>query len=357
MQSIGTASVRPIGDSSIVTIPVKFAAQGVNFVFAVNATGQLYILNLQPGQVTWQHPAYSKPDSFAERAVTVGSDEWKLPGTLTVPNGAGPFPAIVLVHGSGPNDRDETIGGNRPFRDLAWGLASHGIAVLRYDKRTRVYGARMQSRFVTLDAEVTDDALAAFAVARGTPGLDATRVFVLGHSLGAMLAPTIAARDGHLAGAIMLAGPARRFADVLRDQIRYIDSLSHGADPGTAQILDQLPALEAHALPPDSVVLGVPASYWYQLDTLHVTDGARALKIRLLVLQGGRDYQSTMADFALWQQALGGHRNATLKAYPDLNHLFVTGSGKATPQEYQGPGGHVAPVVIDDIVQWIGLRR
>jgi dienelactone hydrolase len=342
---------------TIVELIAGFAAQPMGVRVALTPHLKVTGFFIHPLETAYQAPAYADTSKFSEREIQVGTDPWRLPGTLTVPKGPGPFPVVVLVHGSGPNDRDETIGGNRPFRDLAWGLASHGIAVLRYDKRTRVYGARMQSRFVTLDAEVTDDALAAFAVARGTPGLDATRVFVLGHSLGAMLAPTIAARDGHLAGAIMLAGPARRFADVLRDQIRYIDSLSHGADPGTAQILDQLPALEAHALPPDSVVLGVPASYWYQLDTLHVTDGARALKIRLLVLQGGRDYQSTMADFALWQQALGGHRNATLKAYPDLNHLFVTGSGKATPQEYQGPGGHVAPVVIDDIVQWIGLRR
>src|SRR5260370_15960 len=121
--------------------------------------------------------------------------------------------------------------GTRPVhehhrRDLAWGLASRGIAVVRYDKRTRVYGARMQSRFITLDAEVIDDARAALYLARSASVLDSARVFLLGHSLGAMLAPTIAARDGHLAGVILLACPARRFADVLRDQIRYIDSLS-----------------------------------------------------------------------------------------------------------------------------------
>jgi dienelactone hydrolase len=312
---------------------------------------------IHPLESAYQPPGYVDTTRFTERDIQVGKEPWLLPGTITIPKGAGPFPVVVLVHGSGPNDRDETIGGNRPFRDLAWGLASRGIAVVRYDKRTRVYGARMQSRFITLDAEVIDDARAALYLARSASVLDSARVFLLGHSLGAMLAPTIAARDGHLAGVILLAGPARRFADVLRDQIRYIDSLSGGADPGTKQILAQLPALEAHALPPDSVVLGVPAAYWYQLDTLRVTDRARTLKTRMLVLQGGRDYQSTMADFALWQGALAGRRDVTLKAYPDLNHLFVTGTGKATPQEYQGPGGHVAPVVIDDLVRWIGGAR
>src|SRR4051794_23786107 len=88
-------------------------------------------------------PPYAKPDSYREGEVTVGSGEWALPGTLTVPVGAGPFPAVVLVHGSGPNDRDETVEANKPFRDLALGLASRGIAVLRYEKRTRKYSGKI----------------------------------------------------------------------------------------------------------------------------------------------------------------------------------------------------------------------
>ena len=342
---------------TIVELIGGFAAQPMGVRVVLTPHLKITGFFIHPLESAYQAPAYADTTKFTERDIQVGADPWLLPGTLTLPKGPGPFPVVVLVHGSGPNDRDETIGGNRPFKDLAWGLASRGIAVVRYDKRTRVYGARMQSRFITLDAEVNDDALAALRLARSTAALDSSRVYLLGHSLGAMLAPTIAARDGHLAGVIMLAGPARRFADVLRDQIRYIDSLSGGADPGTRQILDQLPALEAHTLPPDSVVLGVPAAYWYMLDTLRVTDRARTLKTRMLVLQGGRDYQSTMADFTLWQRALAGRSTATLKAYPDLNHLFVTGTGKATPQEYQGPGGHVAPAVIDDLVRWIGGAR
>ncbi|HXI33901.1 MAG TPA: alpha/beta fold hydrolase [Gemmatimonadales bacterium] len=342
---------------TLVELVAGFASQPMGVRVVLTPHLKITGFFIHPLETAYQPPAYVDTARFTEREIQVGTDPWLLPGTITVPKGPGPFPVVVLVHGSGPNDRDETIGGNRPFKDLAWGLASRGIAVVRYDKRTRVYGARMQSNFITLDAEVIDDALAALHLARSTTALVASRVFLLGHSLGAMLGPTIAARDGHLAGLILLAGPARRFADVLRDQIRYIDSLSGGADPGTKEILAQLPALTAHTLPPDSVVLGVPAAYWYQLDTLRVTDRARTLKARVLVLQGGRDYQSTMADFALWQRALAGRPNATLKSYPDLNHLFVTGSGKATPQEYQGPGGHVAPAVIDDLVRWIGGAR
>jgi len=95
--------------------------------------------------VDYAPPPYIKTDSFREKEITVGAGEWTLPATLTTPVGPGPFPAVVLVHGSGPNDRDETIGPNKPFKDLAGGLASRGIAVLRYEKRTKQYGAKLSS--------------------------------------------------------------------------------------------------------------------------------------------------------------------------------------------------------------------
>src|SRR5207302_9634236 len=91
----------------------------------------------------YKAPAYVKKEAFNDSDVEDVSVEWAVPGTLSMPVGNGPFPAVVLVHGSGPNDRDETVGLNMPFRDLAWGLASRGIAVLRFDKRTRVHGAKM----------------------------------------------------------------------------------------------------------------------------------------------------------------------------------------------------------------------
>jgi dienelactone hydrolase len=137
-----------------------------------------------------------------------------------MPIGAGPFPAIVLVHGSGPNDRDETIGPNKPFRDLALGLASRGIAVLRYDKRTKAYPAKLAaSKDLTVKEEVIDDALEGVKTARSQPKIDPARVFVLGHSLGGMLIPRVAAGDASLAGVI--ASPGRRARSIRRSSIRY----------------------------------------------------------------------------------------------------------------------------------------
>ena len=136
----------------------------------------------------------------------------------------------MLVHGSGPNDRDETILANKPFRDLAWGLASKGIAVLRYEKRTKEHSAKLMADGIvnfTVKEETTDDALSAAAQLRVTDGIDPKRIFVLGHSLGGTLAPRIGQADPHLAGLIILAGATRPLEDLMVEQTRYLLSL-HG---------------------------------------------------------------------------------------------------------------------------------
>jgi len=135
-----------------------------------------------PQTIAQAPPPYANAASFTEQDVRFGADPWILPGTLTIPRAAGPHPAVVLVHGSGPADRDETVGVLKPFRDLAWGLASMGTAVLRYEKRTRVHGARMLQDIprLTVKEEVIDDAIAAVAFLRGVQGLDPERLFVIG---------------------------------------------------------------------------------------------------------------------------------------------------------------------------------
>src|SRR5690606_19348563 len=130
-------------------------------------------------------------------------DDRALPGTLALPKGKAPgagFPAVVLVHGSGPQDRDETVGANRPFLDIARGLAAQGIAVLRYDKRTQARPQDFAAGDYTVDDETTNDAITAVAALGAAEGIDPDRIHVLGHSQGAMLAPRIAAHSGHVAG-------------------------------------------------------------------------------------------------------------------------------------------------------------
>src|SRR5688572_10748772 len=168
-------------------------------------------------------PSYMDSSKFTELPATVSSGEYALLATLSIPKGSGPFPAVVLVHGSGPNDRDESIGPNKPFRDLAWGFASEGIAVLRYEKRTRSHPKYYQTNpYYTVKDEVIDDADSALALLHRTKGVDAKRVYLLGHSLGAYLAPRIALGKKDIAGVIMLAAPTRHLEDLIVEQIRYI---------------------------------------------------------------------------------------------------------------------------------------
>jgi dienelactone hydrolase len=305
-------------------------------------------------------PAYEKSDAFREKEATVGAGEWALPATLTIPVGAGPFPALVLVHGSGPNDRDETIGPNKPFKDLAWGLASRGVAVLRYEKRTKQYPAKIVSiPNLTAKEEVVDDALAAVELLRKTEGIDAKRIFVLGHSLGGMFVPRIGRLDPNLAGLITMAGATRALEDVIPEQLTYLFSLDGTVSPDEQKQIDEVKAQAAKvkALKPEdsspaNVIFGVPVSYWLDLRGYDPAESAKALKQPMLVLQGERDYQVTMEDFKKWNTALSGKSNVVFKSYPGLNHLFITGTNRSSPLEYNEPG-HVDERVVEDIATWI----
>lgn len=320
----------------------------------------------EPPESTWSAPVYAKPSAFHEQQVTVGGGQWQLPGILTTPTGAGPFPAIALVHGSGPQDEDETIGPNKPFKDLAWGLASRGIVVLRYVKRTKEYAAQMiqNPASITVQEETIDDAQAAVTVLAARREVDPHRIFVLGHSLGGTLAPRIASEDPRVAGIILMAGGTRPLSRVIVDQIKYIASLKGQlTDAEKAQIAAVEQAareIESPTLKPTAIieVLGspTPGSYWLDLRAYHPAQVAAGLKIPILVLQGERDYQSTLEDFNGWKKALAGNPHVAFRLYPGLYHLFMPstspGNGPGTPADYNTPG-HVSEQFIADIAQWI----
>ncbi len=312
-----------------------------------------------PSVVGYSPPSYVDPGSFSEVEVTVGVGEWSVPGTLSLPNRPMPVPGVILVHGSGPNDRDESVGASRPFRDLAGGLASRGIAVLRYDKRTLVHGAKMVGAAITVQDEVIDDALAAIALLREREEVDPEQILVLGHSLGGMLAPRIALADSHLAGVIVMAGPSRPLEDLVMEQIQYLAEIDGEVTEQEKERMKMI-ALEVAAIKAldaadsafDDMILSAPVSYWLDLRQFDPVATALTLKQPLLILQGGRDYQVTIDDWNGWRAGLSERNDVRFKMYPSANHLFVFGEGASTPQEYDLPG-HVAAEVIDDIAQWI----
>jgi dienelactone hydrolase len=311
----------------------------------------------------WKEPPYAKPDAFHERETTIVSGRWELPGILTLPNTKTAVPAVVLVHGSGPEDADESLGPNKPFADLAHGLATQNIAVLRYVKRTRQYGAdfRSDAQYTVRD-EVTDDAIAAVALLAKMPEVNKKQIYVLGHSLGGMLAPRIAGEVPQVAGIIILAGTARPYEKVVVEQIKYIASLAPAQTPENKAQIEKAEAIaaqvESPSLKPSDTVnfFGVPmaGSYFLDLRSYDPAKVAAGLKVPILVLQGGRDYQVTSADFEVWKNALAGNPRATFKFYPSYTHLFMPGSGQgpASPEDY-AVAGNVAEDVVNDIAKWI----
>ena len=214
-----------------------------------------------------------------------------------------------------------------------------------------------------MQAETIDDALSAVAQLRTTDGLDPKRIFVLGHSLGGMVAPRIGQADPQIAGLIMLAGClSRPLEDVMVEQARYVLSLKEKPSAeekaslaefeSTAAKVKKLTAADASS---SALLKGAPPAYWLDLRQHDPLAIAKGLKQPLLILQGGRDYQTGQVDFDRWKEALRAQSRVTFKLYPKLNHLFIAGEGKSTPEEYLQPG-HVAEPVVADVAEWIRGR-
>ncbi|MCL4855410.1 MAG: alpha/beta fold hydrolase, partial [Bryobacteraceae bacterium] len=231
-----------------------------------------------------------------------------------------------------------------------------------YEKRTKAHPILMSlsSGNVTVNEETVDDALVAVELLRNHARIRPDGVFILGHSLGGMLIPRIAQGNEAIAGFISLAGSARPLEDLALDQTRYILSLDGELTEEDNARIEKLEAQVARvksldlslSTPPEDFPLGVPASYWIDLRGYDPAKEIKAVQRPILVLHGERDYQVTTEDFERWRMALAGRDNARLISYPELNHLFIAGSGKSTPQEYSAPG-NVAAVVIEDIAEWI----
>ena len=358
------ARMEKSGQYEIAVVTCRFEKGPLDVKVVFDSEKRITGLWFAPSQpaVEYKPPAYADPKAFDESQVQVGADPWILPATLALPNGDGPFPAVVLVHGSGPNDRDETIGPNKPFRDLAWGLASHGIAVLRYEKRTKEHAAKMVASKapITVFEETIEDALWAVSLLRATDEIDAERVFVLGHSLGGNLVPRIGKLDAKIAGFVVLAGSTRPLEDIYLEQMSYILSLDGDLSEDDRQKLGEIDRQVARvkdsglseSTPAGDLLLGVPAEYWLDLRGYNPPKVAKELHHPILILQAQRDYQVTMECFEGWRKELEARQNVQMKVYPKLNHLFIEGQGPSTPSEYAN-GGNVAEEVVVDIAAWI----
>lgn len=333
----------------------------------LNAAGQVddfYVAGVTPS--TYRKPAYDNAALYTEREVKVGEGAMALPGTLTLPaDGEGPFPAVVLVHGSGPHDRDSTMGGAKPFRDLAVGLAAQGIAVLRYDKVTYEHTAKLSTdaKF-TLKRESVDDAISAVKLLKNTAGIDASRIYVAGHSQGAFAMPMIidADKDGGIAGAILLSGPSGKFADLLalqqKELVSRVKQSGMDAAPYEQQAA-QYTAIAEMVNDPKYTVDNMPSQFplqpaywWFEQKNYVPAELAKKQTGPLLILQGENDWQVPVSQLEGWKQALKNRGDVEYKSYPKVNHLLTEFDGISTGAEYVQPN-NVTKAIIDDMASWI----
>lgn len=305
------------------------------------------------------------PDTIAEEQVTVGKGgQWPLPGTLTLPKDAkGPLPAVVLVPGSGASDRDETVPtGGKPFRDIAWGLAQRGIAVLRYDKRTFTYGNKMapQAADLTVKEEFIEDAVAAASLLRQDNHIDPSHIYLVAHSEGAMLAPRIEMSGGGFTGLVLLAGSPRKLWEIQYDQNMALIQNGGGSQEDIAKVeaektngekLFYISADEAKKM----TVFSLPGYYQWEMQQYNAGDIAQGISKPMLILQGEKDIQvSPEKDFGSWKQALAGKTNVTFKLYPGLTHFLSEDDGTFSLQNPLGTKPIVvSDTVIADIAAWI----
>lgn len=359
--------VEPTGGHTSVFVPTVFGTQTVDMRIVFSGSTKITGFFVEPPRGDYKEAAYVDPKTYSEQKVKVGTGKWQLDGVVTLPNGDGPFPAVVLAHGSGPHDMDESIGPNKPFRDLAHGLASKGVAVIRYEKRTKQHGKQLigpELLKLTIKEETIDDTIEAAKVLRSNPKIDKTKIVILGHSLGGMAIPRIAKSDSNVRGFILMAGSNEPIESAIVRQTQYLVDLGGKTND---QATKQISALKVEAgkikdlTPADAnvpkVILGAAPAYWLDLRAHDPLEEIKSVDRPVLFLQGGRDYQVTAdGDFERWKAAVkaAGHESqSTFKLYPDLNHLFSAGTGKCVPNEYMKRAANVDAQVVDDIAQWI----
>ena len=292
---------------------------------------------------------------------------YPLKGILTLPEGVGPFPAAVLVHGSGSSNMDEKVGKLTPFKDIALGLAQRGVATIRYDKRSFTHGLKMvadKTLTVTVREETIDDALLAAQMLRDDPRIDAGRVFLIGHSMGAMLAPRIECEGGDFRGLVLMAGTPRRMEEVLMEQTaevmgslpKFLGWIGQKQTAKFEKLFDGLYDLSDEAAKAKKVGGGTTLYYFKEMGDPTVEQWLAQTKKPMLILQGEKDCQvKADVDFARYKELLGDRDNVAFRLYPGLNHAFVSArfdSLAKAKQEFT-PERHIGDDVLNDIAEWI----
>jgi pimeloyl-ACP methyl ester carboxylesterase len=339
---------------------LKFEKLAVKMILSQRADKK--INGLFVTQLGYQPPRYALGLGTGKKRINFISDSLELPGELIIPIKCNNCPVVVLVHGSGPNDKDETVGSIKVFYDIAMGLASKGIATFRYDKRFAVYPELMSTQFDLYD-ETIHDAIAALQTIQQDTSLQFGKYVMLGHSLGAYSMPLIAnTLEPSLDGAILLSANARRLEDLIDYQMRYLTGFDDLITDEEEQIIIENTARSRNirngdytdSTSAENLLAYWPGTFWRGVSAYDPVATVQSNSVTpFFLLQGEKDYQITMEDFATWKTAVGDMPNVSMQSFPGLTHLFTpTDANRGSPQDYFVPS-NVDEGVIEAIAAWV----
>ncbi|PNQ06270.1 dienelactone hydrolase [Mesotoga sp. SC_NapDC2] len=295
-------------------------------------------------------PEYADPSAYTEQDITVGKEPYYLPAKLMVPNDLETYPLVIILQGSGTHDIDGTLGPNKPYRDIAVGLASKGIATLRYPKKYLVYPDKVDEIGTSAEAEYVDDALVVIEQMKSIPLFSG--IYLAGHSMGGMVAPWIAEEAG-VDGVIVLAGSPVKLAQISLDQNLDLagDQMTEEQKAQTIEFFNQL--LNGEIPEETELAPGLTAGYYYSLDRYFCMPVLEETELPVLIANAELDFQSPKHYFDVFVEELKDRPNITLKLFEGLNHLFMETDGKMKSiEEYSRPG-YVSVELIDLIVEWV----
>ncbi len=301
---------------------------------------------------------------YSEKVMVGEGTAFPLNGLLTLPDGVpGPAPGVVMVHGSGPSNMDEKVGKLTPFKDLAEGLARRGIASLRYDKRNFAHARKMARMDVTVKEETIDDALLAVELLRKDRRVDPERVFLLGHSMGAMLAPRIDAEGANVKGLVMMAATPYRLEEVVLRQLKQAGGSRSLLRPIVeleykkyAKLFDGLYRMSDEEAKKKKFAGSLSLYYFKEMGQKTAVDYLRESTKPALIIQGEKDFQVLADDdFRSFRELLAGRGNTEFKLYPGLDHCFVEAicNDILKASKEFSVERHIGEDVIDDIAAFV----
>jgi len=358
--------------------PVEFMeAAGLTFIqYLIKFDYLQYILSLtfnqqyNVGYVAFApaHQVYFTPDyadigSYRDTTVvfTTGLD-FEFPGTLTLPYQYNKkIPVVIIMGDAGPTDKDFSMNQNKPYKDIAVGLATKGYAVFRFDKRAQRFPMfllrdKIAYNSFTCREDYLDDLYSAINKLKTIPNIDAERIFVLGHGQGGNLAPLVAKERKDVKGILMLGAHAVSQQELLLDQYNYLMTISpqkfEEYDEVKRKVKNTYPDKIRSFSPHDSMPNQTQATYFIWLNAYKPIQIIKKIKQPVLIMHFNRDYQVNEKNIKLWQQTLKKNKNATIKQYPKLNHLMYEGEGPSTYSDYFIKS-NIPVYLINDMADWL----